>query len=281
MEQYSKSERTGLTDSTKSSAQTSAKNLAKGLGILNLIAQHVDGLTLSEVSHLGGVPKATAHRLLSVLLEYGMLRASSDDKYLAGPQCLVLGNQFLSGLSLRQEAQDILHGLTRDTSETCHLGIKEGTRIVYIDKVESPHPVRMYSRIGATNPVHSTALGRAILAYCDEGAVEAVISSGLERRTPNTITDPERFRANLAEVKRRGFAVDDIENEEGIRCVAAPVFDHDGSVVAGISVSGPEQRIPAERLSDLGFKVAGSAFALSRRLGYAAEGKDVYRSVSC
>jgi DNA-binding IclR family transcriptional regulator len=269
-----------LGEPAESSVPTPAKNLAKGLGILNLIATRTDGLTLTEVSRLSGVPKATAHRLINVLLEYGMVRASSEDKYLAGPQCLVLGNLFLSGLSLRQEAQDLLRKLSQQTLETCHLGIKDGTQIVYIEKVESPHPVRMYSRVGATNPVHSTALGRAILAYCDEEAVEAVISSGLERRTPNTITEPERFRANLVEVKRRGYAVDDIENEVGIRCVAAPVFDHTGEVVAGISVSGPEQRVSADRLNDLGVKVAASAFDLSKRLGYAAEGKDDYRSVS-
>jgi DNA-binding IclR family transcriptional regulator len=130
----------------------------------------------------------------------------------------------------------------------------------------------MYSRVGATNPVHSTALGRAILAYYDEDAVEAVIASGLERRTANTITDPELFRANLAEIKKRGFAVDDIENEEGIRCVAAPVFDHNGDAIAGISVSGPEQRVTAERLNDLRLKVVEAALALSKRLGYETDG---------
>jgi DNA-binding IclR family transcriptional regulator len=262
------------------SAPTPAKNLIKGLQILTMIAERDEGLTLSEVSRLSGVPKPTAHRLINVLLECGMIRSGPKDRYLVGPQCLILGNRFLNGLDLRQEAQDLLRKLARDTMETCHLGIKEGTRIVYIEKVESPHAVRMYSRVGATNPVHSTALGRAILAYCGEDTVEAVIDSGLECRTPNTITDPNRFRANLAEIKERGFAVDDVENEEGIRCVAAPVFDHSGDVVAGISVSGPEQRITKDRLNDLGIKVVEAAFALSQRLGYESDGKGDVRSVS-
>jgi IclR family acetate operon transcriptional repressor len=262
------------------SAPTPAKNLIKGLQILTMIAERDEGLSLSEVSRLSGVPKPTAHRLINVLLECGMIRSGPKDRYLVGPQCLILGNRFLNGLDLRQEAQDLLRELARDTMETCHLGIKEGTRIVYIEKVESPHAVRMYSRVGATNPVHSTALGRAILAYCGEDTVEAVIDSGLECRTPNTITDPNRFRANLAEIKERGFAVDDVENEEGIRCVAAPVFDHSGDVVAGISVSGPEQRITKDRLNDLGIKVVEAAFALSQRLGYESDGKGDVRSVS-
>ena len=262
------------------SPPTTAKNLDKGLHILTMIAERDEGLTLSEVSRLSGVPKPTAHRLISVLLGYGMVRSGPNDRYLVGPRCLVLGNQFLNGLDLRQEAGDLLRKLARDTRETCHLGIKEGTLIIYIEKVESPHAVRMYSRVGATNPVHSTALGRAILAYCGEDAVEAVISSGLERRTANTITDPELFRTNLAEIKKRGFAVDDVENEEGIRCVAAPVFDHNGNVIAGISVSGPEQRVTAERLSDLEIKVVETALALSKRLGYELDGNGEFRSVS-
>lgn len=255
----------------KASGAIPAKNLAKGLAILNLAAAEGDGLTLAEISRLADVPKPTAHRIVNVLLDNGMLRTTSENKYLLGPQCLVLGNRFLDGLDLRREAQDVLRELTRATLETSHLGIKEGTRIVYIEKVDSPHPVRMYSRVGATNPVHSTALGRAILAYCDEADVEYVIAAGLERRTPNTLTDPERFRAKLAEVKSRSLALDDIENEEGIRCVAAPVFDHNGDVIAGISVSGPEQRLTSERLEDLAVHVHRSASTLSERLGYAAD----------
>ena len=262
------------------SSPTPAKNLIKGLQILTMIAERDEGLTLSEVSRLSGVPKPTAHRLINVLIEYGMIRSGPKDRYLVGPQCLILGNRFLNGLDLRHEAQDLLRKLARDTLETCHLGIKEGTRIVYIEKVESPHAVRMYSRVGGTNPVHSTALGRAILAYFGEDAIEAVIDNGLERRTPNTITDPNRFRASLAEINERGFAVDDVENEEGIRCVAAPVFDHSGDVVAGISVSGPEQRITKERLNDIGINVVEAAFALSTRLGYESDGKGDVRSVS-
>lgn len=262
----------------KASGSVPAKSLGKGLAILDMIAAESRGLTLAEISRLGDVPKPTAHRIINVLLDYGMLRIDSEGRYFPGPQCLVFGNRFLDGLDLRREAQDVLRDLTRDTLETSHLGIKERTRIVYIEKMDSPHPVRMYSRVGATNPVHSTALGRAILAYCDEAAVEDVISAGLGRRTANTITDPERFRAKLAEIRRRGLALDNIENEEGIRCVAAPVFDHNGDAVAGISVSGPEQRLTLKRLEELATDVRRSASTLSERLGYASDEERVRRS---
>lgn len=259
--------------SPNTSGPSVAKNLTKGLSILNVVASQEEGLTLAEISRRSGVPKPTAHRLITVLIEYGMLRVGSEDKYLAGPQCLVLGNRFLNGLDLRQEAQGVLRSLAAETLETCHLGIREGTQVIYIEKVESPHAVRMYSRVGATNPVYSTSLGRVMIAHDEESVVEAVISAGLESRTSNTITVPAKFKEKLAEVRRQGFAIDDIENEEGIRCVAAPVFDHNGDVVAGISVSGPEQRLTLERTGKLATMVCASADALSRQLGYATDGK--------
>jgi DNA-binding IclR family transcriptional regulator len=267
-----------MSELATSSNPAPAKNLAKGLVILNTIAGRASGLTLTEISRLSTVPKPTAHRLINVLLEYGMVRVAPNDRYLLGSQCLILGNLFLDDLDLRQEAQDVLRDLAQDSLEACHLGIKEDERIVYIEKVESPHAVRMYSRVGATNPVHSTALGRAILAYCDEASIEAILLSGLERRTSNTTTNPQAFLAKLAEIRERGYAIDDVENEEGIRCVAAPVFDHTGSVLAGISVSGPEQRLTLERLDDLAVKVSWAARALSARLGNLADDQSVRAS---
>ena len=251
----------------------SAKNLVRALALLKLLSGNPGGMSLAEVSRVGALPKPTAHRLLSVLAEAGMVRETGSGGYGLGPECLVLGSAFLDGLDLRREAREILEALVERTGETCHLGIRDGDRVVYVEKVESPQMVQLRSRIGLIAPLHTTALGKVLLAYGEEAEVEALFAAGLEKRTANTITDLDEFRVRLDLIRESGFAVDDVENEEGIRCVAAPVFDHDGKVVASISVSGPEYRVPSDRLEDLGKEVSDAALTLSRRIGYH---RDIY-----
>lgn len=236
--------------------------------MLRVLSQHAEGLSLAEICRRSEVSKPTGHRLLGVLGEAGMVREFGRGVYGLGPQCLVLGSAFLDGLDLRREAKGVLEDLVSKTGETCHLGIRDGDRIVYIEKLDSPKLVQLKTRVGLTNPLHSTALGKVLLAYDGEADIEAMFARGVERRTPNTITDVEVFRAELEEVRERGFAVDDVENEEGIRCVAAPVFDHGGAAVASISVSSPEYRVSRERLQEIGALTREAALVLSRRMGY-------------
>lgn len=249
-------------------ATGSAKNLVRALALLRVLSESPGGMSLAGISRLGALPKPTAHRLLSVLAEAGMVREDGNGGYGLGPECLVLGSAFLDGLDLRREARGVLEALVERTGETCHLGIRDGNRAVYVEKVESPQMVQLRSRVGLIAPLHTTALGKVLLAYGEEAEVEELFAAGVEKRTANTITDPDEFRANLGLVRERGFAVDDVENEEGIRCVAAPVFDHEERVVASISVSGPEYRLSLEKLEELGILTRESALSLSRRIGY-------------
>ena len=178
------------------------------------------------------------------------------------------GTAFQESLDLRREALGPLEELARATGETCHLGVKDGHQIVYIEKIESSSAVRMYSRVGRTNPLHSTGLGKAIVAHSGPDGFDELIASGLSRRTKNTICDPDELRAELRRIKKRGVAYDLVENEEGIQCCGGPVFDHQGLVVAGISVAGPEYRLTAARLREITPTVIATALELSRRLGY-------------
>lgn len=246
----------------------SAKNLVRALALLKVLSGNPGGMSLAEVSRVGALPKPTAHRLLSVLAEAGMVREDGRGGYGLGPECLVLGSAFLDGLDLRREARGVLEALVERTGETCHLGIRDGNRAVYVEKVESPQMVQLRSRVGLIAPLHTTALGKVLLAYGEEAEVEALFAADVEKRTANTITELDEFRANLDLVRERGFAVDDVENEEGIRCVAAPVFDHEERVVASISVSGPEYRLSLEKMEELGILTRESALSLSRRIGY-------------
>ncbi|MGB3683479.1 MAG: IclR family transcriptional regulator [Rubrobacteraceae bacterium] len=249
----------------------SAKNLVKAFALLQAIVDRGNSLTLAELSRIGDVPKPTARRLLFNLADLGMVRTDGRGAYSLGPQCLVLGGAFLDGLDLRREARVVLEGLMEKTGETCHLGIRDFDRIVYVEKVESPQAVQLRSGVGFTAPLYSTALGKVMLAYGDGKEVERLAGQVLEKRTPSTIVDAREIWAEVQRVREAGYATDDTENEEGIRCVAAPVFDHRKEVVASISLSGPEHRIPLKRLEELAEAVKEASAELSERVGFRSD----------
>lgn len=230
------------------------------------------GLTLAECALSLGYSKPTVHRILRTLLARGFLRHDEErGTYTLGVANLRLGMTFLEQLDLRAEALPILREVGTQSGETVHLGVLDGSDVVYIEKVESSHAVRMFSQIGHTMPSHSTGIGKAILAFLPEEELAALLPRRLEVRTPATITDRKQLLGHLAKTRERGYSIDEIENEEGIRCVGAPVFEHTGTVCAGISIAGPVTRLTQERTEELGALVLEAAMEISRRLGYAAE----------
>jgi IclR family acetate operon transcriptional repressor len=246
----------------------SAKALVKGLALVGLVAAEPDGLRLAEIVRRGDVAKATAIRLLDALTDAELLRVDDAGLYRLGPTCAIWGSTFLGNLQLREQAGDLLERLTERTGETCHLGLPDGIRVLYVARAESPHSIRMVSRTGSTNPLYSTGLGKAILAWSDEATVDAVIAAGLEPRTPATITDPDELRREIRRIRRRGYSIDNVENEDGVRCVGAPVFDHEGRITGGLSIAGPTYRMTAERVREYGPEAVTAAAELSRRLGW-------------
>src|SRR5581483_11122151 len=234
-----------------SDAASGSQTLDRALAALVHIGEcGARGLTLAECSASLGYSKPTAHRILRTLAARGFLRVDRErGLYSLGPANLRLGMAFLDQLDLRSEALPILRQLREQT-------------------VESEHAVRMFSRIGSTMPAYSTGVGKAILASLPPDELEQALPERLEARTPRTIVDRAKLRRHLAEVRRRGYSTDDIENEDGIRCVGAPVFDHSGHVCAGISVAGPATRVTPERFAELGLLVQEAAATISWRLGY-------------
>jgi DNA-binding IclR family transcriptional regulator len=156
------------------------------------------------------------------------------------------------------------------TNETVHLGILDKHEVVYIEKIEAPANVIVHTRIGHREMAHCTALGKAMLAFVPEEEIEAVIAAGLSVRTRTTITDPRKLRAALALVRKRGFAVNLEESRELVNAVAAPIFDRNGSPVAAIVISGLKQRLPMERLLELGLLLKQTAAQVSIRMGFVA-----------
>ena len=254
-----------------------SQTLDRALGALLRIGESGSrGLTLAECSATLGYSKPTVHRILRTLANRGFLRVDRErGLYTLGVANLRLGMAFLEQLDLRSESLPILRELGERTGETVHLGVLDGSDVVYIEKVESTHAVRMFSQIGRTMPAYSTGIGKAILANLPPDEVAQALPETLEARTSATITDRAELLRHLAEVRRRGYSTDEIENEEGIRCVGAPVFDHTGVVCAGISVAGPATRVTSERTLELGRLVQAAAFSISRRIGHDSDSAEI------
>jgi IclR family acetate operon transcriptional repressor len=251
---------------------TGSQTLDRALTVLLQVAASGErGLSLADCSAILGYTKPTTHRILRTLTRREFLRVDEElGLYTLGITNLRLGARFLDDLDVRREALPELRALAEESGETVHLGTLSDTVIVYIDKVESEQAVRMFSRVGDTMPAHSTGIGKAVLAFLPEDEVDRHLPALLEQRTPHTIVDRDALRAELARIRERGHSTDDVENELGIRCVGAPIFDHLGRVQAGISVAGPEHRMTRERAAALGPCVRRHADTVSERLGHGA-----------
>lgn len=253
----------------RSTSGQSSKVLSKGLALIEaIVSDPIGEISLAQLARATDMPKPTVHRLLGVLVDHGLVIQSEAEGYRLGVQSLVWGTRFLERIDLRREAAPVLQRLVEQSGESVHLGLRDRTQVIYIEKYESPQPVRMFSRVGASSPLYSTGIGKAILAYADAQVVDAVVATGLLRRTPNTITSESGLRRELERVRQQGYAVDNIENEEGIRCIAAPVMNHKGECIAGISVAGPSFRMTKKRIQSLCPSVLDSALELCRLVGY-------------
>ncbi|MEU6711735.1 IclR family transcriptional regulator [Nonomuraea sp. NPDC046802] len=239
-------------------------SLRRALTVLDHVRER-SGLSLTQLAEAAELPKSTVLRLTAPLIEARLLeRDRRTGAYRLGHGTIRLGQAYLATLDLRAVAAEESYRLMSEVRETVHLVVYDPPHVVYIDKVENEANVRMASRIGSRGPAHSTAVGKAILAW---QPAEAVAELVLDPRTKHTIIDHERLRAELAAVRRRGYAVDDRENEPEVRCVGAPIFNHNDAVTAAISVSGLTSRITAARVRELGPLVAEAASRISRKLG--------------
>jgi len=243
----------------------------KAMDILDCLGETDMPLSASEVGHKLGISRSTTYRLLTTLNAGGYVTQAlaNPDKYRLGSKILELASNLLDKIELRQQALPFLKELRDLANETVHLVVMDRGKVIYIDKVECSQAVRMHSAIGRQGYAHSTSVGKAMLAFMPHEVVARVIEEhGLPACTSQTFTDEKALREELKKVRRNGYAVDDVENEDGIRCVGAPIFDHRGKPVAALSVSGPAFRMTQERVQELSMPVKATALKISRRLGY-------------
>ncbi len=242
------------------------QSLARGLKILNLLEHARNGMGTTEVANQLSIDKSSASRLLHTLANYGFVEQDEDTaRYLLGPQLVTLGQHLLNRITLRDHARPYLHELVEKTGECAHLAILAQGQALYIDQMQSPAALRVESEIGTLSPLYCTALGKVLLAF---GAMRVPLE--FKAFTQRTVTDKSTLAAQLAQTKSRGYAIDDEEYNYGVRCVAAPVYDHRGVLAGAIGISGPAGRVTLERINEFGAVVKTVALALSTRLGFDA-----------
>lgn len=248
----------------------SVQSIDRAFRILETLAEHPQGLALAELVELLHLNKTTIHRILQTLVEWGYVAKNEKRKcYRLGMKTVALSSAYLGGLELKTEALPFLEQLQKKTGLFVHLGVLDGKDVVYLEKLGPLTRLRMYSQIGRRTTLYSTSLGKAMFAWLDEGAQEALlIEMELLPLTGKTITDAERFRCDISATRERGYALDDEENEVGMRCVGAPVFDYTGRVIAAISISGHTTTFLPEKIGEYGGYAVDCANAVSAQMGY-------------
>ncbi len=244
--------------------------LVKGLALLDALARAPRPLGVTELAHALSMGKSNVHRLLQALVELGYARRDeATGTYAAAIRVWEMGQAMLSNLNLKSLAGAQMQALSVATRETVHLSVLDGDEVVYVDKIDSPEPVRAYSTVGGRAPAHAVATGKAMLAFQDGARLDA-LSRRLARFSPRTVTDPDDFLREMARVRAQGYAVNRGEWRESVGGVGAPLREPGGRVIAAIGVSGPIERLKPSAIRPLAELVTQAAAAVSRGLPRAA-----------
>jgi IclR family KDG regulon transcriptional repressor len=254
---------------TRSRNATQIKSVVRTLTMIEALSNHRGGATITALAAELSLPKSSVFRMLNTLLEFGYVRQDpTTDRYALGPRFLRLAASVEHGSDLRALAHPFLVELSEQTTETVHLALPVGDHMVYIDKVDSPRSVVMASRVGQQVPMHCSSLGKAYLSAMPPDERRAVVHSlPLERRTDRTLVAPDALLKDLDTCARRGFAIDNVENEEGVRCVGAAIRGDRDAAIAALSVSAPASRLSLSAARKVGGPCANTAAQISAELG--------------
>lgn len=231
--------------------------------VLEALAEHSRVADLAKATDL---PKATVHRILQTLVRHGFARTDGQGDYTGGPRILSLAGRLLQRLDLAEQVRPILRDLQERTGWTVHLALLSGDEAIYVAKLEGSQPYTLASRVGMSLRLHCTSIGKSILATMTDDEVRALVRrAGMPARTEHTHTDEDALLADLAGVRRRGYAEDHEENDTGVRAVGAAVFDNTGSVLGAVSAAALVYQ--EEPVAERGALVRQAAADVSRALG--------------
>jgi DNA-binding IclR family transcriptional regulator len=241
-------------------------SLEKGIRVLELLSNQNE-MTVSSVATQLGFNRAASHRFLATLRDLGYVDKNANNRYHLTFKIMEMGMKVANRFEIRSAARVYMQELSRTFGETVNLGYWKGQKIFHLDKIDSLEILRIDTPLGSWAPAYCTALGKAILAYLPRDELEAYLKSAkLVSHAPNTITSKKIFRQELIKVLQQGYAVDDEELSLGLRCVAAPVFDHTGHVRYALSVSAPSSRMTRETIEKVQQKLRDVCQRLSAKL---------------
>lgn len=248
--------------------QTTVQALDRAVHILKVLAEG-EGMSLTELSEASGQAPATVYRVLSTYEAHGVVEVQpATQLWFIGQAAFQIGSAFLGRTNLVEQARVVMRELMSDTGETANLAIADGGEVVFLSQVETHEPIRAFFRPGTRGPIHASGIGKALLAYLPTPAVERIVrEQGLASFTPRTIIDPELLLVEMADIRARGWAVDDEERTEGMRCIAAPIFNEFREAVAGVSISGPVVRMDRETGRGFGERVREAADRITEAIG--------------
>ncbi|MCR8644509.1 IclR family transcriptional regulator [Paenibacillus sp. N1-5-1-14] len=246
------------------------QSVERAADILELFSLTESELSVKEISERLGLSKSTVHGLIKTLEHRGYLEQRlSDQKYKLGLRLFQLGNLVGGGMELRKVAYPIIQELVEKLHETVHMVVSDKDEVVYVEKLEGLGSLRMYSMVGKRAPMYCTGVGKAMLAFFEESAIERILQEvKFQKFTPYTLDTPDEIKQELRKIREQGYAIDDEEIEIGLKCVAAPIFNHEGTVVASISCAGPKHRFSDEKTAIVIQEVRSAGLEVSRKLGY-------------
>ena len=242
-------------------------SLEKGVKVIDLLTRR-GPLSLSEIAAELKIDRSACHRSLLTLRDLGLVSQPGGSGYRLTMSLFEMGMRLVNRLEVKQVVRPFMEELARTYRETVNLGIKDGDQVVYLDRAESTQLVRADLAVGTRIPIHCTALGKAILAFRPESEQAVFCAPGsLPAYTATTITSPQQLARQLAEIRRAGLAFDDEELYAGLRCVAAPVFDHTGAAGYSLSLAGPSSRLSVGDLQTIGQGLKQACGRISAILG--------------
>jgi IclR family transcriptional regulator, KDG regulon repressor len=246
------------------------QSVDRALTIIKIVSSRKEGIGVTELANKLGLNKSSIFRLLETLAAHGFIEQNKENKkYKLGYQFLELSTKLLESIDIRQEAIPYLRQLEEISNEVIHLVIYSQKEAVYIEKLEGSETLRMHSQVGRRAPIHCTSAGKVILAQLSVTEVKEIVQQrGLPRHTEKTLTTEKELLENLSMIRTQGYGIEREENEPGITCIAAPIFNHLGEVAGAISISGTSLRMNDEKIASIKDTLIEVGKKVSERLGY-------------